>query len=236
MKRTSVTNLLEFHDGTISEKPQRKPKLVEAVQDTLKEVIGYDAQITRGDRETKITFRRGDQQFDSAQLSDGEKHLLLASVFLVAEYPGRFIFLVDEPELYLNEARAIDVWESLEAKFPRAVFLYATHNIVFATRPTVDATYLMGLDGNIEQVDRDRPIPSAIIRDIVGTRIQLLRSSATPIFCEDELSKLVLEDYSENGTFKLFPWLATRLLRQQSKANPDGIRTCDLGSQTFAAS
>ncbi len=135
-------------------------------------------------------FRNGKPR----NLSDGERQILILSAFLFTSSTQNFIFLVDEPELHLNEARSIEIWEQLERCFPKVVFLYSTHSIVFATRPTIDCLYLMDMDGKTKPVDSDQSLPVTVIRDMVGARVQLLRPAGKPVFCEDNMGKLLLED------------------------------------------
>lgn len=149
-----------------------------------------------------FSFQRGNTWFHQGALSDGEKQLLMLCWLLVDERDTRFVFLVDEPELYLNEARAIEFWQEIERYLPFAIFLYATHNVVFATRSSVDRTFLMGMDQKIEVLPRDQPVPLSVIRDMVGARIQILRISKPIIFCEDTLIRYVAADLLSVDAFE----------------------------------
>jgi ABC-type lipoprotein export system ATPase subunit len=181
----------------------KRPNPIEEVEIKLAEILGYRTRITRdgaSPNPLQINFRRGETPFNANALSDGEKQILLISIFLMTVDQNRFVFLVDEPELYLNEARAVQVWERLEKNFPAAIFLYATHSVAFATRPSVQTTYLIGLGGRVEVLEPNVQSRSTAIRQIVGARIQLLRTEAAPIFCEDGLAKLIIEDFlAPNG-------------------------------------
>ena len=131
-------------------------------------------------------------------LSDGEKQVLLVSLLLTTEHNAAGIILVDKPELHLNDARAIDVWEQIERKFPQTTFVYATHSLSFATRPNVGRLYLVRPQGRLERLDDDQAPSSAVPRHavdmLVGGRIQVSRSDKPIIFCEDALAKAILQD------------------------------------------
>lgn len=72
--------------------------------------------------------------------------------------------------------------------------MYATHNPSFATRSGVDKPYVMRRDGSLDRLDSNLPTPHHVLRDIVDTRVQLLRTNAHPIFCEDALGQAIIDD------------------------------------------
>lgn len=152
-----------------------------------------------------IRFERDGTPFPPEALSDGEKQILLLCIFLVGSDADRLVFLIDEPELFLNEALAIEIWQRLEKNFPNAIFLYATHNPNFATRNGVHQLYVMSRNRSLERLDTTKPVPSQTLREIVGTRVQLLRADAAPIFCEDALAQNILEDLFSADKFVIVP-------------------------------
>jgi ABC-type cobalamin/Fe3+-siderophores transport system ATPase subunit len=139
--------------------------------------------------------------FGVESLSDGEKQILMSGSVLMDKPDHDFVFLVDEPELYLNEAKAIEFWEKIEGHFSRSVFLYATHNVVFATRPNISRTYLMGMGGKLEILPQDEPLSHSVVRSLVGARVQILRTSKPIIFCEDTNLRHVATDLVGAGDF-----------------------------------
>jgi hypothetical protein len=67
---------------------------------------------------------------------------------------------VDEPELNLNANLACRLWDTLEARLPEAVFVYATHCIAFAMRGNVEKILVLSRAGepplelgNISELD-----------------------------------------------------------------------------------
>ena len=204
--------------------PLLPKKLVTAVEQKLSNILNYSVSIDRhqgSQAQIIITFARKDgSSFEWQGLSDGEKQIMMLSMFLATSNESSFIFLADEPELYLNEARAIALWEGLERAFPNTVFLHATHNVSFATRPTVDRTFVIDLDRDVTEVDRSKPLSALTIREIVGTRIQLLRSNAATIFCEDELSKLMLEDLFKEVEIQAIPLSGCEAVKAAVQGEP----------------
>lgn len=187
--------------GKSGPEPRRDTSKKLQVEQLLATILNGEVSIRLGPN-LNFTFslaRPNGRKSGLNALSDGEKQLVLLGLWLLGSDTGRFVLLVDEPELYLNEARAISLWESLERRFPKAVFIYATHSLVFATRPSIDATYLLTPEGNLEDVDRELPLDPNLVREFMGARIQLLRSAASPVFCEDQLAKLVVGDILEGS-------------------------------------
>lgn len=170
-----------------------REEAIAKVEAKLTELIGYEAHITRN-ANPAFSFRKGGTEFLNGQLSDGEKQILTLSPLALRIDDRKIVFLIDEPELHLHEARAVQFWETMENCFPNAIFLYATHSLPFATRPTVNQLYLMDMNGAIKKFADDLPIPQSIVQEIVGTRIQVLRTNKPIVFCEDNMLKFVLED------------------------------------------
>jgi hypothetical protein len=199
-----VGKLRKFHDdgfkGTPPERPI-DPRV--ALERKLEQILGYPTTIEApidtslgmiGHQSINVCFSREGKKFKASELSDGEKQILFFSVFLMGQSQEEFAFLVDEPELFLNEAAAISLWRNVEEQFPRAVFVYATHNLSFATRPEVAKTYFMSMQGEIIRLEKEEPVPHRYVRTIAGARVQLLRSEKAPVFCEDGLAQLILRD------------------------------------------
>jgi energy-coupling factor transporter ATP-binding protein EcfA2 len=142
-----------------------------------------------------LTFGRGARRFGLRELSDGERQVLYVAVlFLLASRGARTLFLIDEPELHLHEARCIELWEALENRFAECVFVYLTHSVAFATRTSVDRSFVLDIVGSVQELPLHEAISPIVMRDIVGTRIQLLRTDKPPLFCEDNLQRIILTD------------------------------------------
>jgi hypothetical protein len=193
--------LLEWDErsGPIAEKPVRPKTSLHEIEDTVARILNHNVVIERsglgrGISDLGITFENNGIKFNIDGLSDGEQQILLLTLLLLRAGPFSGVVLVDEPELFLNEARAVEIWEAIERNFPSVLFVYSTHSIQFATRETVDRCFLVGRTEGLSELDLAQQIPSSVIRDIVGTRIQILRSNDPIVFCEDAMHKLLLPD------------------------------------------
>ncbi|WP_430254214.1 ATP-dependent nuclease [Neorhizobium sp. DAR64872/K0K18] len=172
---------------------------------SLGEIIGHKVTIQGG----RPAFGRGGPTMSLAvtvdgteqsinALSDGEKQILLFAIFLLQKPQQELILLVDEPELHLNEARCINLWEKIEDYLPNVSFVYATHSLLFATRPSIRRLYVVERGSADLEVSRAEDIPDATLRRIIGARIQILRTDAFPVFCEDDAQRSLIIDLFQN--------------------------------------
>lgn len=90
-----------------------------------------------------IKCNKGGKEYSPSQLSDGERQTLclLADIALLAEENS--LIIVDEPELNLHPHLAEELWNTIELRYPNCVFVYATHNIAFSLRPSVEAAFIL---------------------------------------------------------------------------------------------
>lgn len=205
--------LVEWADrpeADMAERPSKPTPQVKRIFEIVGSVTGYDVSFApppvRGAPVSpmlRLLFRRGNEALAIEQLSDGDRRACLLAGLLALAGNERFVLLVDEPELHMNEARANEIWERLERAFPEAVFIYATHSLAFASRELVDRAFIMKMDHTLEDVDKTQPIPPNVIQEIVGARIQLLRTASPPLFCEDELQELVLTELLQGEDVKI---------------------------------
>jgi hypothetical protein len=190
-----------WRGGKVGPEPQRAPDPAWKFIEIAKDVLGYDLQISpraeqrphNGTIETVLSFEIFGHQASVGAFSDGEfQILLLIALLLIAENSSGLI-LVDEPELFLNERRAVDIWSTIEAAFPHSVFIYATHSLTFATRPEMGALYALERYKKLEAVSAEGTLPDHLMRELVGARVQLLRDERPAVFCEDATQKKLLD-------------------------------------------
>src|SRR5262249_51364067 len=81
--------------------------------------------------------------YPASEASDGEKQVLALLCDLLLNQGLGISILVDEPEAHINPLLACDFWSMIEAKLPAAQFVYATHSIPFALRPSVESVFAM---------------------------------------------------------------------------------------------
>jgi len=122
---------------------------------------------------------KAEQRYSITELSDGERQVLfiLADIALSAE-PNSLI-IADEPELNLNSQLAARLWDTIEGRLPDAVFVYATHNISFALRPSADR--VIALSGRGEPaiiLDDINSLDATDARDLLGAIPAILASPA----------------------------------------------------------
>jgi hypothetical protein len=206
-RRVSTALYAWAKSGKKGPSPEVPVSQMAKVENMVAELLGFECKVSppNPNSPSPFKFTKGAASFGVEGLSDGQKQTLLFGVLLLTSATDNFICLVDEPEAHLNEARAIEFWEKIERQFPKAVFLYATHSVAFATRPTIDRQFLISMDGAITPIERDQAISAPIVRTIVGARVQLLRNTGSPIFCEDNLSKMILEDIFEDQDVDIVP-------------------------------
>lgn len=184
--------------GQAGEKPRPKENRLADFLRAIGKIVGREISLTKGDRASAtqqgVVASNGIAEFPIDGLSDGEKQVFLLCIFFVLQKDDKIIFLIDEPELHLNEKRAVEFWDLLESTLPSATFVYATHSAVFATREETSATWTIGPNDELEPIDLGAPVNSATLSEIVGERVSLLRTSKPPIFCEDELHNMILSD------------------------------------------
>ena len=181
------------------EKPIKQPGKMNGLISTLSEVLGLGVVLReRPSRPMMnhfpLSFVRAGVPGDLQSLSDGERQILMLGTMLIESGSQTFVFLADEPELHLNDAKSIQLWERLEQAFPKAIFLYATHSAIFATRPSIEQLFVMDMNGSLDLLAKDETLPASIVRDMVGAQVQLLRPKGKPVFCEDTLTRLLLGD------------------------------------------
>lgn len=115
-------------------------------------------------------------------LSSGEKSILyfLIMTLLYKEFDYYFI---DEPENNLNPAVVSDLWDFIESKRPKAIFVYLTHESNFVISRVNARTYWIkkydGMKWDYEPLKENSELP----RDL---EIQLLGARKPVLFCESQ--------------------------------------------------
>jgi len=123
-----------------------------------------------------LITKSGGSPYAASEMSDGEKQVLaiLADIELLAE-PHSFL-LVDEPELNLNPALAASLWTAIENDMPEAVFLFATHSIQFAMRPSIETIIVLARAGAAVVVEKVDDLPREELAPFLGAMPNILRN------------------------------------------------------------
>lgn len=122
-----------------------------------------------GDDNDILCRKNGSEPYSASKLSSGESQVLflLADIALAAERNS--VVLIDEPELNLNPLLAERLWDTVESYLPDSIFLYATHSIGFAMRPSVERIFsLQGGARPIVQLQNLQDLSRDSLREFLG--------------------------------------------------------------------
>jgi energy-coupling factor transporter ATP-binding protein EcfA2 len=98
--------------------------------------------------------------YGPSELSDGEKQVFSLMADMLELEDEYSVVVVDEPELNLHPELAERLWALLESEYPSNHFIYATHSMQFALRPSVDALYVISSDPTkIRKISNPSEIP-----------------------------------------------------------------------------
>lgn len=116
------------------------------------------------------------------EMGDAEK-LLLYVIGTILYSPRHSLILVDEPEMHINKATIIKLWDLLEKNRSDCQFLYLTHNVAFASsRHDFTKIWLKEHNGNLwnyELLEAEIPLPDKLY-------FELLRDRKTVLFIEGD--------------------------------------------------
>jgi hypothetical protein len=104
------------------------------------------------------------QEYPVSSLSQGEKQafVTIADMFIPTREPS--VFFIDEPELNLHATLVDKLWTSLEERFSKSVFVYATHSLTFAARPSIERAVIL----------RVPPASSVVVDRVLGQKRGIL--------------------------------------------------------------
>jgi ABC-type lipoprotein export system ATPase subunit len=118
------------------------------------------------------------EPYDISDLSDGEKQVIsiLTDIALLADQDSGIV--IDEPELNLNPALAIKLWNTIESTLVDTNFIYATHSISFSQRENVSKIIALGnTSSQLTEINNLRDIPKSELADLLGSISVLLSNS-----------------------------------------------------------
>ena len=105
-----------------------------------------DIILSIDEQSRKILCTKAGTVYGTQQLSDGEKQVFCLLADAILEIGDSVVF-ADEPELNLHPLLASRLWDTLERLMPNSLFVYATHSINFALRPSVDTIIVLKKSG-----------------------------------------------------------------------------------------
>lgn len=127
----------------------------------------------------RMTVRKGDEELNVAQLSDGEKiylaligdlcrRLALANPTLEDPLQGRGIVMIDEVDLHLHPKWQGEIANRLTQVFKNIQFIITTHSSQVINRVATDKLRLLD-NGTVEKADYGYGMPTEVVlRDIMG--------------------------------------------------------------------
>ncbi len=121
----------------------------------------------------KIKNKKTSEEYDSEDLSDGEK----AAFYIIAKVllSEKEIFMIDEPESFLNTAVLVNLFDELEKERPDLHFVYFSHDLNFINSRE-DNTLFWIKDFTypdifqIEKVEKSEKLPSDLIIKLIGSK------------------------------------------------------------------
>ena len=180
----------------------QQPRLEKLVE--LWEQIFPDNRVLVESGRLLISPRSGDDSYESARLSDGEKAVIyyLGCTLLT---PPRSPMIVDNPGLFLNRAVMGRVWDMDEAIHPGPI-VYVTHNLDFAsTRSSMPGTITVWVKSydaahhtwDYELLPEGSEISEDVFLALLGARKPVLFIEGDSVRSIDaKLYPLVFPDYS----------------------------------------
>jgi ABC-type branched-subunit amino acid transport system ATPase component len=175
--------------GCSGECPHIEENPLDRLFKMFSEVFPEIAMRLEGDDNKQLICIKNSQPYPATELSDGERQVLfiLADIALTAEPES--LIIADEPELNLNPQLAGRLWDTIEARLPNAIFVYATHNISFAMRPSIECIIaLSGRGQPAMQVDSVGDIDPADARDFLGAIPAILAAQLAVVVEGEESS------------------------------------------------
>ncbi len=168
--------------------PERETPPIEKLINLFQEIFPK-IKLTFNESNKNLSCSKNESEpYDISQLSDGEKQVIsiLADIALLADQDS--VLVIDEPELNLNPALAIKLWNTIESTLTDAIFIYATHSISFSQRDKVDKIIALGNESNqITEIGNLKEIPRSDLSDLLGS-ISALLSNSKVLISEGEES------------------------------------------------
>lgn len=117
-------------------------------------------------------------EYSPVVLSDGEKQILSLLADIVILGGDNRLVVVDEPELNLNSGLANRFWDIVENELGSSVFVYATHNISFAMRKSVERIYVLGNNkSEIVEIENISELSNRELSELLGSIPAILSST-----------------------------------------------------------
>ena len=136
-------------------------------------------KVLRENGELLFTSQGNDDRYSSTRLSDGEKAVLYYVGAVLYAMPNAII-IVDDPETFLHRSIMVSLWNVIESLRPDCTFIYATHDVDFATSRSDNAcVWVKSYDAEAKtwdyEVSQDgTELGDNIFVDLLGSRKPVL--------------------------------------------------------------
>jgi len=124
--------------------------------------------------------------YEARDMSDGERAIFYLIGQCLTE-SNKSIFVIDEPEVHLNRAIQLRLWNAIEQARPDCLFVYLTHDLDFATsRANAKKVWIKNFNGSAwdwEEITDNEEVPEELLLTVLGSR-------ASVLFTEGEKGKL----------------------------------------------
>ena len=177
--------------------PRRQIDPMTRVFETFSDIFP-SIQLSYSAESRRLTCMKNGNQYGPTGLSDGEKQVFSILVDVIELTDTNSVLFVDEPELNLNPGLANRLWSSIESLLPNAVFIYATHSVNFALRPSVEhLLVLSNSDENIHEMENLSELTPRDKEELLGNIPSLVANKKT----------LVVEGKDESFDNIFYNWI-----------------------------
>lgn len=150
--------------------PEREPRPVDKFAESFSSI--FPELLLLVNEEGHFQIRKHESYYNVDSMSSGERQLfgMLADFSILPS--EKYVVLVDEPELNLHPELTLRFWSTIESLLPDSIFLYATHDLAFSMRNTVDKIFVLGF-GEIDKADLGKSVD---VRPFLGALPGIIRS------------------------------------------------------------
>jgi len=167
-----------FKNGSHGECPKRKPSPFDTLFGLFREIFPTIFLSYNSENKTLRCIKGSGPEYSPVLLSDGEKQILSLLADIVILGGDNRLVVVDEPELNLNSGLANRFWDLVENELASSVFVYATHNISFAMRKSVEKIYVLGNNkSDVIEIENVNELNDKDLLELLGSIPAILSST-----------------------------------------------------------
>lgn len=163
----------------------RELRQADAPLKVLNEILRLSAipiQVSLQTSEELVASKSGGTPYSIAELSDGERNVLLLAANVLTAKPGTLL-LIDEPERHIHRSISAPLLSLLIARRPDCAFVISTHEVMLPLDTPRSRTLLVrscshGSNGNVswdvDMLDEAPSLDEHLVGDILGAKRTLL--------------------------------------------------------------